>query len=83
MSRYDPNITAASPAPGDHEKLLLAIEGTAGAGAGRRDAMAKFLSGTEGWRDAKAALGGAFATEAAASREGSGMEPRLMPGQDK
>ena len=61
MSRYDGELTAASAASVELEELLAAFGSVAAAGCDRNDAMARFLSGAEGWRDAKAALGGTFA----------------------
>ena len=76
MSRFDGDITAASEAKLELEELLAAFGSVAAAGCNRNDVMAQFLSGAEGWRDAKVALRGTFAgTGPAASR--------LTDGQDK
>jgi len=76
-------MTAASPAPADLDDLLLALGSAAGAGRDRSGAMAEFLSGSEGWRGARAALGGAFADAAGSGATRSGMETGLMPGKDR
>ena len=39
MSRYDPKMTAAAPAPDELDELLLALGSAAGAGIDRRDAL--------------------------------------------
>ncbi len=83
MSRYDPKMTAASPAPAELDELLLALGSAAGAGIDRRDTMARFLSGSDGWRDARAVLRGAFAKQAAVGADGSSTEQGLIPDQDK
>jgi len=76
-------LTPASPAPTDLEELLLALGNGAGAGPERSDAMAQFLSVSEGWRDAGAALRGAFAAAATDGADGSLTKPGLMPDQDR
>ena len=52
MSRYDGELTAASAASVELEELLAAFGSVAAARCDRNDAMARFLSGAEGWRDA-------------------------------
>ncbi|WP_310468939.1 hypothetical protein [Sphingomonas sp.] len=64
MSRFDGKISAAEDAPIDAAELLAALRSQAR--AGRRDrtqAIARYLSGSADWRDAKLSLGGAFAEE--------------------
>ena len=61
LSRFDGDISAASEASIELEELLAAFGSVAAGGASRNDAMARFLSGAEGWRDARKALRGAFA----------------------
>lgn len=62
MARFDGNLKAAGETGLDIDELLSAF-GRVGEtkGRGRQDAMACFLSASEGWEDAKAALRGAFA----------------------
>jgi len=54
-------MTAASPAPAELDAMLRALGSVAAAGTDRHAAMAKFLSGSDEWRDAKAVLRGSFA----------------------
>ena len=76
MSRFDGDFSAACETSIELEELLAAFGSAAAAGQDRYDAMAQFLSGAEGWRDARAVLGGTFAGLVAA-RSG------LTNGQDK
>lgn len=82
MSRHDRNISAVSPVSDELDELLIAFGSAAEVETGRHDAMAQFLSGSKGWRDAKSALGGTFASEVAGLPR-SKLESRLMPDQDK
>ena len=62
MARFDGNLKAAGEAKLDIDELLSAFKESGGtAGKGRQDAMACFLSASEGWEQAKQALKGAFA----------------------
>ena len=76
LSRFDGDISAASEASIELEELLAAFGSVAVAGSSRSDAMAQFLSGAEGWRDARKALRGAFAGTTATG-------PGLTGGKDK
>ncbi|HET9336334.1 MAG TPA: hypothetical protein VFO12_08005 [Sphingomicrobium sp.] len=63
MARFDGNLKAAGEAKLDAQELLSVLS----AGSGRKqrerqDAIACFLSVSEGWRDAREALKGAFAS---------------------
>ncbi|MEJ7777603.1 MAG: hypothetical protein WKF52_09535 [Sphingomicrobium sp.] len=70
MSRNEGRIGAGGEAAGEAAEILAQIEADA---ASRRlprpAAVARYLSAAEGWRDASATLGGAFAP---AARNGDG-----------
>ncbi|MCY7279918.1 MAG: hypothetical protein LH610_03310 [Sphingomonas bacterium] len=76
MSKYDGEIRAVAEVSGDLEDLLAALGRPARVGPDRHDAMAHYLSGEEGWRDARKKLRGTFAKP---SRGGT----RLSGGSDK
>ncbi len=61
MSKIDGKFMAAAETSVELQELLAALGGSAGTLADRHDALAQYLSGDEGWRDARAALRGAFA----------------------
>ena len=61
MSKYDGEIRAVAEVPGDLAELLSALGRPPRPDPERHDAMAHYLSGEEGWRDARKALRGAFA----------------------
>ena len=64
MSRYDGRFDAAAEIPINAAELVAALEARAEARSReRQDAIACFLSGSEGWQDALTLLGGAFAPE--------------------
>jgi hypothetical protein len=52
-----------------NELLALLEEGTEAGEASREDAIACYLSGSDGWREAVKRLGGTFAEEEARLRE--------------
>ncbi len=63
LARHEMDFEAAAEARLDLDELLGALRRPLGARAGnRREAIALLLSGSDGWRDAAATLGGAFAT---------------------
>ena len=63
MARFDGNLKAAGEAKLDVDELLSALSSTANrAERERQDAIACFLSASEGWKDAKGRLKGAFAS---------------------
>ena len=63
MARFDGNLEAAGEAKLDIEELLSVLSNSAHLGREeRQDAIACFLSASEGWREAKGALRGAFAS---------------------
>ena len=76
MSKYDGEIRAVAEVSGKLEELLAALGQSPQQVSDRKDAMAHFLSGEEGWRDARKTLRGTFAK---LSREGTG----LTGGSDK
>ena len=62
MARFDGNLKAAGEARLDIDELLSAFpKAGESAAKGRQDAIACFLSASEGWEQAKGALKGAFA----------------------
>jgi len=63
LARHEGEFEAAGEAKLDLDELLGALRRPIAAKAGnRREAIANCLSASEGWRDAAAKLGGAFAT---------------------
>ena len=69
MARFDGELTPAGEASLDMVELLTALASTASAESRKRqEAIACFLSASEGWMDAKGALKGAFATISGAVR---------------
>ena len=68
MARFDGEFKAAGEARLDIDELFSAFPGAGEAVArGRQDAIACFLSASEGWEDAKGELRGTFATASRAS----------------
>ncbi len=61
MSKHDGEIRAAEEVPGALKDLLAGLDEPTSTGSDRQDAMAHFLSGEEGWRDAHKTLRGTFA----------------------
>ena len=62
MARFDGNLEAAGEAKLDIDELLSALSAASNLGREeRQDAIACFLSVSEGWKDAKATLKGTFA----------------------
>ena len=70
MARHDGEFRAEAPEPLSLDELLV-LFGTEveGNGQSREDAIACYLSGGDGWREAVKLLGGTFAEEAARLRE--------------
>ena len=63
MARFDGNLKAAGEARLDIDELLTALSAAANLGReDRQDAIACFLSVSEGWKDARRTLKGAFAS---------------------
>ena len=70
MARHERDFRTAAEAPLSLDELLALL----GSGAdvderSREDAIACYLSGGDGWRDAMKMLGGTFAEEAAGLKE--------------
>ncbi|HET7605241.1 MAG TPA: hypothetical protein VFK28_04135 [Sphingomicrobium sp.] len=70
MARHEKDFSPNGEAPLSLDDLLALL----GQGAeiderSRQDAIACYLSGSDGWRDAMKTLGGTFAEEAAGLRE--------------
>jgi hypothetical protein len=68
LARYEKDFGANAESPLSLDELL-GLLGDADCGRSREDAIACYLSGSEGWRDAVKELGGAFAEEARRLRE--------------
>ena len=76
MSRYEGDIRAAGDGAVELDELFVALGRLPRIAVDRHDALARFLSGGEGWRDACTALGGTFA-------KGVPRGPRLIESEDK
>jgi hypothetical protein len=64
LARHEGEFEAAGVASVDAAELLRALRRPAAAqAASRNEAIANCLAGGEGWREAAARLGGAFATK--------------------
>ena len=75
MSRFEGNFAAAGGTPlgnGELSDLLTAFSATHG--RERQQAIACYLSASEGWDKAMRSLGGAFATDAATAGRSSAGE---------
>ena len=63
MVRFDGNLKAAGEAKLDVDELLAALSAASNLGREeRQDAIACFLSVSEGWKDARDSLKGTFAS---------------------
>ena len=63
LARHESDFEAAAEARLDLDELLCALRRpTVVTSGNRREAIARCLSGSDGWRDAATSLGGAFAT---------------------
>ena len=70
MARHDGDFRAGAQEPLSLAELLAMLGDAAGADArSREDAIACYLSASEGWNEAVKLLGGAFAERAAGLRE--------------
>jgi hypothetical protein len=70
LARHEGDFRASAQEPLSIAELLSLIGGDAGRGErSREDAIACYLSGSEGWREAVKLLGGTFADGAAGLRE--------------
>ena len=61
MSKFDGEIRAAGEGSVELQELLAALGRSPQLAVNRQDALAHYLSGKEGWSDARDALRGAFA----------------------
>ena len=76
MSRLDGKFTAAGDASLELAELLAGLEAQPGTDLQDwRDAIACYLAGGEGWRDASQRLGGAFASDAEVTRLSGDKKP--------
>lgn len=67
MARFDGKLTAAGESTIDAAELLAALDAQAAISPDERtEAIIRFLSASDGWRDARELLGGAFADRAGA-----------------
>jgi hypothetical protein len=70
LARHERDFRESAEAPLTLNELLALLGSGGGADArSREDAIACYLSGSDGWRDAVKRLGGAFAEEVAELRE--------------
>ena len=70
LARLDGDFRLAAQEPLSLDELLSLLGGeTAGDERSREDAIACYLSGSDGWREAVKLLGGTFAEGAAGLRE--------------
>jgi hypothetical protein len=70
LARHEPDFQAAADRPLSLEELLAMLgDAKTEAQRDRQEAIACYLSASEGWTDAVRRLGGAFATEATELRE--------------
>jgi len=69
LARYEADFRAAADTPLTLEELLVLLDGSGKDARTREDAIACFLAGGEGWREAVKMLGGTFAEGAIGLRE--------------
>lgn len=70
MARHERNFRVDAEAPlGLDDLLALLGNGADGVERSRQDAIACYLSGSDGWKDAMKALGGTFAEDEAGLKE--------------
>ena len=69
MARYERNFRSETEEPLSLNELLALLGPDAAGDRSREDAIACYLSGAEGWRDAMRLLGGTFAGEKAGLKE--------------
>jgi type IV secretory pathway VirJ component len=68
LARHERDFRTDAEAPLSLNELLALLE-SGGEGRSREDAIACYLSGSDGWRDAVKQLGGAFADLATELRD--------------
>jgi hypothetical protein len=61
VARYEKDLDALGAEPLSVPQVLARLDPTHGDGSARTAAVARFLAGAEGWEEAAAKLGGAFA----------------------
>ena len=64
MARFEKDFSEDGQEPLSLNELLTLLGNSASADRTREDAIACYLSGADGWREAVKKLGGAFAAEA-------------------
>ncbi|MGE5562596.1 MAG: hypothetical protein ACM3ZV_04725 [Bacillota bacterium] len=69
MARHERDFPAEGEEPLSLTELLALLGGAGADDRSRQDAIACYLSGSEGWRDAMKMLGGTFASDEAGLRE--------------
>jgi hypothetical protein len=70
LARHEKDFRVDAEAPLNLNELLSLLgRGTEAGDRSREDAIACYLSGSEGWREAMKRLGGAFAEEETGLRE--------------
>jgi len=70
LARHERDFRTDAEAPLSLEELLSLLgSGSEADDRSRQDAIACYLSGSEGWRDAVKTLGGAFADEGTGLKE--------------
>jgi hypothetical protein len=70
LARHERNFRTDAEAPLSlNELFALIADGAEGEGRSREDAIACYLSASEGWRDAAKRIGGAFAEDEAGLKE--------------
>ena len=74
LARFDGNLTAAGEASLDMVELLSLLSASPMDNRDRSDAIACYLSASEGWRAARGMLKGNFAALATASRLTNGKD---------
>ena len=73
VSRNEGKIGGEGEAVVDAAEILAALARDAGTGTRRRqDAVRRYFSASDGWREASSVLGGAFATGEDGSRDSKG-----------
>ena len=70
MARHEPEFRASADTPLSLSELLALLGNKDGSERERQDAIACYLSASDGWADAVRHLGGNFASEAQKLSEG-------------
>jgi type IV secretory pathway VirJ component len=72
LARHERDFRTDAEAPLSLNELLALLDSGEAQGRTREDAIACYLSGSDGWRDAVKQLGGAFADQAVELRDRKG-----------